>query len=168
MSYANDRAWSDRYLPAVRAIVGPMLLVPAPLERDISEATDLIVLRARDMTIGVRLRRFGYAQRFPGEFTIRSQRDSGAKTELKKIVDGWGDWLFYGHASKEAPSIDSWVVVDLHALRAALIRHPGILREGIASGETPNGDGTHFRWFKTDLLPTNVLIGASDDWKCAA
>ena len=71
MSYANDRLWSDQYLPAVRALVGPLLLVPAPLERDANEATDLIVMRERDMTIGVRLRRPGYAGRYHGQFTIR-------------------------------------------------------------------------------------------------
>lgn len=163
MSWQSDKTWADAYMPAVRAIVGPRLLVDAPLERDQKEATDLIVLRARDMTIGVRMRRPGYAGRYPGQFTIRAHRDSGAETELKKIVNGWGDWLFYGHAGDNA-QIPEWLLVDLHALRAAWIRRPAILHtpDGGSSGKRSNGDGTHFYWFDVDHLPSDVLIGRSE------
>lgn len=162
MSYANDRLWSDQYLPAVRALVGPLLLVPAPLERDANEATDLIVMRARDMTIGVRLRRPGYAGRYPGQFTIRSHRTSGAKTELAKIIEGWGDWLFYGHAN-EANGISEWVLIDLHHLRAAFIRKPSLLRhfDGAMCGQKSNSDGTSFVWFDARQLPAEVVVGSS-------
>lgn len=161
--YANDRAWSDAYMDAVKAIVGPMLLADAPLVRDRSEATDLIVLGARDMAIGVRLRRPGYAGKYPGQFTIRSHRSSGAKTELTKIVDGWGNWLFYGHAG-DGGSIAEWLVIDLDLLRAAFIRFPGLLHspDGAAAGRKPNGDGTEFRWFQVDLLPAAVVLKRSD------
>ena len=91
MSYQSDRSWSDQFLPQVRAIVGPHLLVPAPFELDAKEATDLMVLRARDMTIAVRLRRPGYADKYRYQFTIRSKRDSGSKTEMAKLLEGWGD-----------------------------------------------------------------------------
>ena len=162
MSYANDREWSDQYLPRVREIVGPLLLVPAPLERDLTEATDLIVMRARDMTIGVRLRRPGYAGRYPGQFTIRSHRSTGAKTGLKKIVDGWGDWLFYGHANTGG-GVPEWVLVDLHALRATFIRRPTLLHspDDLASGTRGNGDGTFFMWFQSSLLPKDALVACS-------
>jgi len=162
MSYAKDREWSDRYLPRVKQIVGPHLLEPAPFERDVSEATDLIVIRARDMTIGVRLRRPGYAHRFPGEFTIRSNRATGATTELRKIVDGWGDWLFYGHADAD-DGITEWLLVDLHQLRAAFIRRPGLLHkpDRLASGNQSNGDGTSFMWFRAGRLPAPVVIASS-------
>lgn len=162
MSYANDRFWSDQYLPAVRAIVGPLLLIPAPLERDQTEATDLIVMRARDMTIGVRLRRPGYAGRYPGQFTIRSNRGSGTKTELAKIVEGWGDWLFYGHSDGDA-GISEWTLVDLHHLRASFIRKPALLHapDGSASGKKSNSDGTSFIWFDANILPKSVVIAAS-------
>lgn len=160
MSYGKDRPWSDQYLPAVRAIVGPQLLVPAPLERDIEEATDLIVLRARDMTIAVRLRRPGYADKFPGEFTIRSKRATGAKTELRKIVDGWADWLFYGHTNLGG-IIASWVLIDLHHLRAAFIRYPRILHD---NQDIHNGDGTYFRAFTVSDLPTKVVVSCSDNF----
>ena len=71
---------------------------------------DLVILKARSMAIGVRVRRPGYAERFPGQFTIRSHRESGAKTELRKIVEGWGDWLFYGHADGSG-GISDWLLI---------------------------------------------------------
>lgn len=57
MSYTDDRAWSDRYLPIMRQLIGPHLLMPSPLEVDAKQAADLIVLRGRDMTIACRVRR---------------------------------------------------------------------------------------------------------------
>jgi len=162
MSYANDRLWSDQYLPAIRALVGPLLLGPAPLERDINEATDLIVMRARDMKIAVRLRRPGYAGRYPSQFTIRSHRASGMKTELAKIVEGWGDWLFYGHADGQT-GISEWVLIDLHHLRASFIRNPSLLHtpDDVASGKRANGDGTSFVWFDAKFLPSHVVVAGS-------
>jgi hypothetical protein len=164
MTYAENREWSDQYLPSVRGLVGPLLLVPAPVERDVNEATDLIVLRARDMTIAVRLRRPGYAGRYPGQFTIRAKLPSGAKTELAKIVEGWGDWLFYGHADGHI-GISEWVLIDLHYLRAAFIRKPALLHspDGTASGKQRNDDGTSFMWFDANLLPPAVVVASSNE-----
>jgi hypothetical protein len=162
MSYATDREWSDRYLPRVRASVGPLLLVPAPLERDREEATDLIVLRARDMTIAVRLRRPGFAGQYPGQFTIRSHRVSGARTELAKIIKGWGDWMFYGHTDGSS-DIPEWTLIDLHKLRAAFIVNPSILHapDRSISGVRHNQDGTSFHWFHAPSIRPRIIIAES-------
>ena len=160
--YKADRQWSDTYLPAARQIVGPLLLVPAPIERDVSEATDLIVLRARDMTIGVRIRREGYNDIYPNQFTIRAARDSGAKTELRKIIEGWGDWLFYGHASG-AQGIMPWMIIDLSMLRAVFMGKSDILHypDNVVSGVKSNGDGTYFHWFDASKLPASCIVSKS-------
>lgn len=140
-TFRNDFDWQLKYLEPIQHIVGPLLLVPAKFERDAKEATDMLVLTARDMRIGCRIRRAGYADKYPWDFTIRSQRDSGAKTELAKITEGWGDWLFYGHAEHdELPTLARWFVINLAAWRAQMIRaeKPGNPRQ------IPNGDGTYF------------------------
>lgn len=156
-AYAKDREWSDIYLPQIRQIVGPLLLTPAPLELDVTEATDLVILQARDMRIGCRVRRPGYADRYPFEFTIRSKRDTGAITEMSKIVDGWGDWIFYGHIN-DLDEIWRWFVVDLHSFRSHLIREGYREQKRIRRGEKPNGDGTHFMWFDLQSFPPNPPI----------
>lgn len=156
--YLTDRQWSDRFIPTIKRIVGPHLLEPADFARDASEATDLIVLTARDMRIAARIRRPGYAERYGHEFTIRARRDTGAETELSKVVDGWGDWLFYGHASVTETSLQRWMIVNLHAFRAALIRDRGSLRRG----DKPNGDGTYFKWFDVHSFPKKPPILIAD------
>lgn len=154
MVYEKNRLWSDRFIPQIKTIVGPLLLEPANFIRDATEATDLIVLTARDMRIAARVRRPGYADRYPFEFTIRAKLDSGSETELSKIVNGWGDWLFYGHACQQEKNIERWMVVNLHALRAGLIRS----RKNIRFGNKDNGDGSHFKWFDVRSFPPEPPI----------
>ena len=120
--YDINRRWSDRFLPHIKQIVGGYLLEAAPDPIDWHQATDLLMLDARDMRIAARVRRPGYATQYPHQFTIRSRLPSGAQTELSKIVNGKGDWLFYGHANASQTAIESWYLIDLNAFRAALIR----------------------------------------------
>ncbi len=164
MSYMNDRAWSDAFIPEIRRLVGPYLLVPAPFEIDTREAADLIVLRARDMTIAARVRRPGYASRFPWDITLRARRDSGVKTEFSKIIEGWGDWFFYGHNSRGA-DIDRWFLIDLHELRAGLIRGGNLRRR--AQNVQSNGDGTHFVAFDVRELPRAIVASSHQIEKAA-
>ena len=152
MTYDRNRAWSDRFLPHVKEIIGPHLLEVTPDQIDQQQAADLMVLTARDLRIAVRVRRPGFAERYPYQFTIRAKLDSGAKTELSKIVDGWGDWMLYGHSDASEQRLSAWWLLDLHAFRAALIRHStnGLK---ISCGNKPNGDGTHFKWFDVRSFP---------------
>ena len=174
MSYAEDRAWSDRYLPIMRLLIGPRLLVPSPLEVDTKQAADLIVLRGRDMTIACRIRRHGYADRYPWDITIRSRRDSGARTELEKIVEGWADWMFYGHASLDPGALDRWVLIDLSIWRREFIRE-GLRTTlgykpklgGVAKPQS-NGDGTHFVAFDLQRFPRDTIIASSHDLPAAS
>lgn len=151
MSYKSDREWSDQFIPTIRQIVGPLLLVESPLEVDRKQAADLIVLRARDMMIAARVRRSGFACRYGRQFTIRSRRDNGAQTELTKIVHGFGDWMFYGHAvAEDSAVIDPWHVIDLNHFRAHLIQDAQRPERYVKKGHTDNHDGTWFAWFDID------------------
>jgi hypothetical protein len=150
MGYSNDRAFSDRFVPQIRTIVGPYLLCPASLEQDRHEACDLTILRGRDMMIACRIRRPGY-DNFARQFTIRSEREEGAKTELQKIIEGFGDWLFYGHAASDLSSIVRWMLIDLSSFRAHLILNLKTIRRG----DQRNPDGTWFRWYEVDSFPAD-------------
>ena len=113
--YQTNRNWSDQFLPQIKRIVGSHLLETSPDPLDWHQATDLLMLDARDMRIAARVRRPGYATQYPHQFTIRSRVASGAETELSKIVNGKGDWLFYGHANASQTAIDSWYLIALRA-----------------------------------------------------
>lgn len=155
MSYAIDRRWSDAFIPAIKQVVGPLLLEESSFEVDTQQAADLVVMNARDKTIACRVRRAGYADRYGYEFTIRSARDNGAKTELEKIIDGFGDWMFYGHANQDGINVSRWMVISLPALRAAIIR------KQTTPLKQSNGDGTHFIAFDVRYMPADCLIASS-------
>ena len=159
-SYTEDREWSDARILRVKEIVGSHLLDVTPDEIDQQQAADLMVLTARDMKIAVRLRRPGFAERFRYQFTVRAHRDSGARTELEKIVNGWGDWMFYGHT--DGDDIPLWWLIDLNAFRAALIRQSRNAQT-LDCGDMPNGDGTFFKWFDLRSFPQSppILVASS-------
>ena len=104
------------------------------------------------MRVAVRIRSPGFRSRYPHEFTIRSKVPSGAQTELSKVVNGHGDWMFYGHASEDGTGLDSWWLLDLRAFRAGLIRQP---QNGypIRHGDKINPDGSAFKWFDVRSFP---------------
>lgn len=156
-AYRIDRGWSDLMCDEIRRIVGPYLLRPTTFELDTKYAADFFVFTAKDMTIAARVRRPGYAARYQFDFTLRSRRDNGAKTELSKVIDGWGDWFFYGHATEDN-TIDGWRLIDLQVFRATLIRRRKLLSKG---REKNNGDGTHFMAFDIREFPENLIIGSS-------
>ena len=124
-------------------------------EQFLAVAMDAVFHRAPSSTFG----RTGFLSgrfflRFHG-FTIRSSRDSGAKTELEKIVDGFGDWMFYGHSDESETGISRWMVINLASLMAALIRDKAPWKK------KSNSDGTHFVAFDIRDLPESCLIAAN-------
>jgi hypothetical protein len=161
MSFASDFAWQARLIPAAKAIIGPQLLITAPMTMDIRENTDLVVLHARDMRIACRFRRPGYAERYPNQFTVRLSRDTGATTELVKIIRGWGDWFFYAHEAADGANFDRWMLIDLDAFRAHLIVSG---RSGLKPERQSNRDGTQFLAFdvRNFIGEPTLLIAASD------
>lgn len=155
--YVENRRWSDQYLPEVKRIVADHILTEAPDPLDWHEATDLVNMDVRLKHVAVRVRRPGYADRFPYDFTVRSRLASGGQTELTKIVNGHGDWMFYGHAGEDG-RLSRWWLLDLRAFRSALIR-----RQPIKTGERENSDGSCFRWFDVRSFPSSprLVVSAS-------
>lgn len=155
MGYVDQRAWADQFLPEIKQLIGPHLLEPAPIEEDCREATDLMVLRARDLRIACRVRKFKYLKDYANQFTLRYKARYGGKTEYDKVVEGWGDWMFYGFADRNEEFVLQWRLIDLSAFRAQLIRH----RRGVLGGIKPNNDGTELAWFNVDsFAPSPPLI----------
>ncbi|MEM9309686.1 MAG: hypothetical protein AAGA74_20515 [Pseudomonadota bacterium] len=159
--YVANRSWSDQFLPQIQRIVGAHLLQNAPDVLDWHEATDLVMLGAKDMRIAARVRRPGFAERFPNHFTVRTETRSGGETELTKIVNGCADWMFYGHADP-CGGLDRWWILDLRAFRAGLIRH-ATNGTTIRYGDRKNADGTAFRWFDITSFPKEppLVVGCS-------
>lgn len=166
MSYSSDRVWSDQYLYLIKTIVGPYLLTEASAEEDNHRATDLIMLAADKIRIACRIRRQGYADRYPDDITIRSHRDSGAKTEFTKIFDdGYANWMFYGHVCPHnRESLVRWMLVDLDGLRWVKQNHPD--QWHLTLHQQANKDGTYFSVINVrrlaDLTGMDLIIAEAD------
>jgi hypothetical protein len=97
--------------------------------------------------IACRVRTHAYFDRHAGEFTIRSSRPSGAKTELEKIIqDKWCHYFLYAFSDSDDATLHAWTLANLEVFREWFLSFqghvPGELRE--------NHDGSScfraFRW----------------------
>ena len=118
--WEQDSEFAESYLPEIKRILreNAMLfisVVKADEERDLEKATDLLV-KVENGDVAVRVRRPTKKQK--RDFTLRSWRKSGVKTELQKIREGFGRFYLYIWLDQELEVAD-WILVDLNALRAS-------------------------------------------------
>lgn len=163
-SYLEDKQWEESWLPYAMKLINPaVFLRQAPLFNDQKQVTD-VMISVRDLRIGVRIRYPEHFDNYKHEVTIRCHRDSGAKTEWQKILDGNGDLFFYGFANpgwQHVRCIRRYTLFSLHAIRRVY-----------ASGQCPklptidNRDGTYFH--PLDVSQWNRLDGkfvVDSNWK---
>ena len=147
--WQEDKRWSDRFLPEIKRILGEHLISEPPMEEDMQHNTDLIVLTLNSVRIACRVRKYKYLDKYGDQFTIRTGRPSDAKTELTKIMEGWGDYFFYGFANAQETALAQWVLGDLKAFRLfinrSLVRNKGRLPD--SEHYNPDGSST-FRAFQ--------------------
>lgn len=118
--FEHDFAWQKKFAPQIKRILANHLIAEAPAEEDNNRATDFMVLRLDTIRVACRVRRHKDLERCPdyqNQFTIRSWRKSGNKTELAKVISGWGDYLFYGFAAADDSDFHSWLLGDLRWFR---------------------------------------------------
>ena len=151
-----------RVLPVVKRILGEHLISAAPLAEDAEHNTDLIVLRLEAVRIGVRIRSANYWTKpdYRGDFTIRAGRPNGHKTELTKIVEGWGDYFFYGFATPDYNDLIAYVLGDLRVFRLWFNQRLAQLPRGQYPGQRlENGDGSSFFYaYKITDLPAAFVV----------
>jgi len=163
LGWQADKVWSDRYVPQIKQIVGLYLIGDSPMEEDRSRNTDLIVLGLDAVRIGCRIRKAEeYLEQYSDEFTIRTSRPNGNKTELAKIIEGWGDYFFYGFGAADG-SLTRWGLGDLRVFRLWFMQC--LARNGgrMPGREMRNHDGSSsFHVFKWSELPPQFCVGNSE------
>lgn len=157
IGWQQDKRWSDRFLHEIKGHVGQALIGEPPVEEDQQRNTDLVVLRLDAVRIGCRVRKHDQI-RYSHEFTIRSGRQSGIKTELTKIIEGWGDYFFYGFADQDENRLALWLIGDLKAFRIWYSRQL-VLRRGDPPGLRQNNrdNSSSFHAFKWADIPGFVV-----------
>lgn len=163
MSFESDYKWQQKLLPQVIQHCGTHLahrvIGEAPPEEDKHRNTDLMVLNWDQVRIGVRLRsnRYYHDQIYRNQFTIRLSRDMGT-TEYRKLLNGFGDYFFYGFANRAKTSIVAWFIGDLEVFRQYRAGHQAL--RGVEPGTVKNNsDGSSdFRAFNIDDLPDSFIV----------
>ncbi len=123
MNWRTDKAWSDRFAPESKRILGACLSDAGTTEEDQSQNTDLITMRlpgkppSGDLRIACRIRKHPYLKAYGDEFTLRCSRPRGTETEIDKLLAGWGGYLFYGFADAAQERLAAWLIGDLHVFR---------------------------------------------------
>lgn len=156
--WTNDKQWADRFLPEIKGILGEHLISEPPIEEDAERNTDLMVFRLDAIRIACRVRKHQYLSRYGDEFTIRAGRPNGVKTELTKIIEGWGDYFFYGFSDENEEKLSRWLLGDLDAFRLYLNRQL-VRNNGCLPGtERQNSDNSsRFRTFKYEEIPGFIV-----------
>lgn len=159
-AWQSDKAWAGRFLPQLKRICGEYLIGEAPEEEDAQRNTDLIVLRLEPVRVACRVRRHNVVlnQRYREEFTIRTERPSGIKTELAKIIEGYGDYILYGFADESDRRLCAWTLGALRVFRLWFMSQ--VIKQKREPGSRQhNPDGSSlFRAFRIDDLPTEFVI----------
>lgn len=161
MSWVNDKRWSDRFIPEIKCILGTHLIGEPHEDEDRNHNTDLITLKMDAVRIACRIRRFTYWPRYSGDFTIRSTRPSpNAKTELSKLLSGWGDYLFYGYSDATEHRLHAWRLCDLAVFREWFQETLKSMGNDDFPGKFEcNRDGSStFRTYKWDQMRPDFVI----------
>lgn len=158
--WESSKGWSDRFVGDIGAICGRYMVGPSRVEDDRHFNTDMRVLVLRDVRIACRIRDHKYVDRYGGEFTIRAGRPtSGNKTELAKIVEGWGDYLFYGFADQAGASLCAWFLGDLSVFRGHLGHHMATNAGALPGSRQANCDGSSwFMSFQLADMPPGFVV----------
>ena len=156
--WQNDKRWSDKFLPEIKQILGLYLIGEPPIEEDQERNTDLIVLKMDAVRIACRVRRHQYLERYGDELTIRAGRPSGVKTELTKIIEGWGDYIFYGFSNIDETALEQWFLGCLKAFRLWYMSELAKCNAMNFPGQKKcNGDNSSFFYsFKCHEIPNFI------------
>lgn len=161
-SFLEDKRWSDRFIPEIRELIGKYLLQAAPVEEDMKANTDLIVLGMNSIRIACRIRRNKYLCLYRDQFTIRSGRPQGTKTELTKIIEGWGDFLFYGFCDEAEKYLKKWFLGDLKIFRVWFNRKL-LMREYPWINQSNQDKSSDFKSFSLLDMPEGFIIAQQDN-----
>jgi len=131
-----------RFIPQVTVDI-------ATFTQDTQQATDLII-NTPTCNIGCRVREYQAYTKYPDQFTIRSRVYKGGRTELDKILEGYGDYNFYAFENETGTDFIHWFIYSLDIFRQ--------YHKVCQGQEFRNPDGSYFKAFKLTDFPASFLV----------
>jgi hypothetical protein len=154
----RDFDWQRKFVPSIKQVLANYLVTEAPFADDARRNTDLMVLQAEVTRVACRIRRNEAAQ-WADEFTIRTQRPNAIRTELDKLLSGWGDYIFYGITTADESKLYVWMLGDLKVFRLWHHRYLAVNNGRVPGVEHRNSDGSSaFRAYKIVELPDEFVV----------
>jgi hypothetical protein len=157
-NWQDGKKWSDKFLPKIKMICGRCLIGEPPIEEDMERNTDLTILNMMPVRIACRIRRFNYFEKYKADFTIRALVPSGNKSELAKIIEGYGDYFFYGFSNQEENNLHAWRLCKLSVFRLWFLRN--IIENGkekLIKHDNLDGSSSFYS-FSWSELPKDFIV----------
>jgi hypothetical protein len=172
--WQQDKRWADQFTPGIKRELGECFITEAPVEIDQHEATDLLVFHIRPFTVGVRIRDAKHfvrrchktEQRWRDQITIRQSRPSGVATEFAKIMQGWGDYFFYGWGRGHDKRIICYNILDLKSFRYWIFQETARGRQPWVTMRNHDGS-SDFAVFHLKDIPQQAVCHAYIDEEIA-
>lgn len=165
-TFEENMKFATRWETRAAEFVMRSQLAPASEVFDRHFGTDMFVLsEMAGSSIALRHRRAGAADADPGLITIRSYAN-GARTELAKILDGEGKYMFQACVDYDGQDISWWRLFSLDVFRKVMKEHSGTWH--LHNGGGSNRDGTAWLTYNTHhksfVAEPGWMIDASDDY----
>lgn len=155
--FNESKNWSDRFNKEIFQILlqnlGNKVIRAASDFQDMEESTDVIFDPIR---VACRVRSYNY-KNYKNDFTIRSERTK-QKTEYRKIIEGYSDFIFYAISNENQDSFYHWFIGDLKVFRTWNLEYT--LKHKVMPGfEKSNKDGSSkFFVFNLEELPPDFVV----------
>jgi hypothetical protein len=114
--YDHDIKLERVFAKRIKGILG-CCFIGQDVKHDLTQATDFEIFTVKPFTVAARLRRYDAWLKYPQDFTIRWSRPSGVPTEIDKIRQGFGNYLFYGFVNEQENKIIQYLIGDLDTFR---------------------------------------------------
>ena len=149
-----NKDWSEVFsleiLRYLEAFLYPYKFEKGTLEEDRHQCCDFKAV-GYELIIASRMRDYKFYQKFSNDITISTKPSLDGKSELYKIMEGYGDYYFYGFATLDNLNILSWKIYDLNIFRSWAFKSA---REGTLPSENTD---FHFIPFNTSLIPKIIV-----------
>jgi len=165
--YKNNRALADAFngpvMDALKFSFNTNDVQISSKFQDTKQAADFIVGKSPPAKVAARVRNYEYWRNYKWDITVRSRSLFNKKTELDKILEGHGDYIFYGFLNPTGDVLHYWRLCDLNVFRWN-IQHNDYASERPLFAKQ-NSDGTKLATYDVRKMKGDFVIESGGVYK---